>query len=96
MRGSVDGGMSIRCSLGVRRVPPAVFAIARATPRAGVVPEMEGVRSARVMPLAVAALGLRHAWLILLFPFPLDAASGEGSRGNFMVGGCHQWTPVLR
>ncbi len=35
MRVSVDGGMSIWCSLEVRRVLPAVFAIARVTPRAG-------------------------------------------------------------
>ena len=61
----VDGGMGVESSLQFARVPPAVCAIASVTPRAGASPQSMGVSSvARVMPLAIAALGLRPADVI--------------------------------
>ena len=41
------------------------------------------------MTLAIAPPGLRPRSGDGAFPFPLDPASDEGSRGNFNVGGEH-------
>ena len=62
----VDGGSGKRCPISFDRGSPAVFAYARVTPRAGDVPFRQLWISdrARVMPLAIAPLGLRPAAVI--------------------------------
>jgi hypothetical protein len=88
-------GIGVRNSPKVHREPPAVSAIARVTPRAGWCRKWEGVRSARVMPLAVAALGRRHAGGMCWFRFLSTLVLGKGrEETSWRWGESTYWMPL--